>query len=512
MTDDHHHETGSMVAREQAPEHGPDFWTELDSSMGSETAELPAATDRATHMASVNQAAAAPTGGSATLESSRRVWPLAAAAAALVIVGLGFLVAQRSSDPAATTEVVAGTTETVDAVPLDGPEGETDEPSEDTVTASTQTDDDAGTSDSAEADTSSSAGSAVTGAASAAADPTPTATFAIPDFARAPGASGDPEYLPLDQGLPTDATFLANWPQRALSWYGVADSNTTCANANYSEIRYVNGSGLTQLVRDPQLRFSGEISHFTVHNDQNLAAWISSCGTQLELYVANLTPAGQVIDMTLAWLGEGSIRAALVLWDANEVNLNAIEPGGTAFAIAYNIETKTLGRNGGPSRIILEAGAPSDRSLTPLAATPDGGITYFAGEAPAGTVSDCIALYGSGRSDTLWLRQGEGQWQPAVTNNFPMATVTAAAIEPESFQFAFADVCADEVGRVVIGAQLPDGRISVTSEIDLAPYVPGYADQLFWVDSQTLRIETENSFGTVRLDYRIDEGIIVLLD
>lgn len=549
-------DTGPVIPSGPAPEHGPNFWAELESTMiseaprSSETSQIPAALYAASPATSVRTVS---TGSPIEPRrepgwSQRQLVPLAAAAALAVLVGLAFVVANRSADPATTTEIVAAPTALADVAPLDGPDdgadgadgveaAASDETTDDNTTAPTAptapaaptatADDTTNTTDNAAptatAGSSASAGEGTNSSGSGAGGdesngatsaPLPTAA-PIPDFAHAFGSIGDPAFLPLDQGVPAAGTFLANWPERAVTYYAVNDSDRNCASAEYSEMRYVNGSGLTQAVRDPQLRFSGEISHFTVRTEQDVAAWIVSCGTQLELYVANLEPTGRIVDMTLAWFGEGSVESALMQWDADEVSFNAIEPGASAFAVAYNLDTKLLSRNGGPSRIMLEAGAPAERSLTPLAATADAGLTYWAGKADPGTESACLELYGSGQSDMLWLRQGEGMWQPAAAGDFPIGTVTAAAIEPEFLQFAFADWCPGQAGRVSVGTQLPDGRIGDIHTIDLTPYVPGYATQLFWVDADTLRIETDNTdynFGTVRFDYRLDEGVMVLLD
>jgi hypothetical protein len=391
-----------------------------------------------------------------------------------------------------------------------------DDDSDETSPGSIGDIEDAGATDVAETSTDDEAASgAAANASSHGGGNTQPAVLSIPDFDAARGATGDPEYLPLDGGVPAPSTYLANWPQRALTWYAVTDPDTNCARPGHSEIRYVNGSGITQQVRDPQLRFSGEISHFVVSDEQNVAAWVVACGEQLELYVGTLEPTGRIIEPTLAWLGQGSTSSALVLWESNEVSLNTIESNGAAFSIDYSIETGLLRRNGGPSRIMAEAGAPADRSLTPLAASPDGGLTYWQGGAQAGTVSDCAEPYGSGRSDTIWLRQGEGQWQHAVAGDFPIGTITAGALDSASLQFAFADPCPGQSGRVMVGTQLADGRIDDVTTIDLTPFFPGYGAQLFWVDEFTLRIETDNiefDFGTVDFDYRLDQGVMVQLD
>jgi hypothetical protein len=529
------------IEAKQAPDHAPDFWNRLNASIHAETASLPVvqqpppgaasldATRELPGLASV--AGAAPPVPVLPLPKTRRSqpkWPLAAAAVAVVALGLGFVIARGVSDPATTTEIAVASTDDADVASADGTgesdgdiEGVASAPGLDDVSDATSPGnvgdvEDAEETDAAETPTDDEAASAAAANASSdEGDRTQPAVAPIPDFEAAGGATGEPEYLPLDRGIPADGTYLANWPQRALTWYAVTAPDTNCERPGHSEIRYVNGSGITQPVRNPQLRFSGEISHFVVRDEQNVAAWVVTCGEQLELYVGTLEPTGRIIEPTLAWLGQGSTSSALVLWESNEVSLNAIEPNGAAFSIDYNIETGLLSRNGGPSRIMLEAGAPTDRSLTPLAASPDGGLTYWQGGAQAGTVSDCAELYGSGRSDMVWLRQGEGQWQHAVTGGFPIGTVTAGALDSASLQFAFADLCPGQSGRVLVGRQLADGRIDDVITIDLTPFVPGYGAQLFWVDEFTLRIETDNTefgFGTVRFDYRLDQGVMVQLD
>lgn len=527
MNDERRHE--SPVEPEQAPDHAPDFWNRLDVSIHAETASPLIVRQPATGAASSEATTQAPRRASVGIGTgaalpihvspvpmtrrSQSKWPLAAAAAAVILLGLGFVVARGASDPATTTEIVAAATDDAGVASADGsgdsdvedaPAAEQDDYADETSTNAAG--DSGGAEETARATND---GAAANASSDDDDDETQLAVAQIPDFDAARGATGDPEYLPLDGGVPADATYLANWPQRALTWYAVTAPDTTCADPGHSEIRYVNGSGITQP------RFSGEVSHFVVRHEQNIAAWVVACGEQLELYVGTLEPTGRIIEPTLAWLGRGSTSSALVLWESNEVSLNAIEPDGAAFSVGYNIETGLLSRNGGPSRIMLEAGAPAERSLTPLAASPDGGLTYWQGSAQAGAISDCAELYGSGRSDMVWLRQGEGQWQHAVIGDFPVGTITAGALDSASLQFAFADACPGQSGRVVVGTQLGDGRIGDVTTIDLTPFVPGYGAHLFWVDEFTLRIETDNTefgFGAIRFDYRLDQGVMVQLD
>jgi len=531
MTDTPNQGHEPILTPQDPPEHGSEFWANLDSALGDATSTPPMVVgdrDRTASLPPVH----APDAPVVALRSRRTLWPLAVAASVLLVAGLGFVAMRNTTDSPLTTEVVAGES-TVAQIALSDGVDDNSAGSSTSSDAANEPQDDAtqdeglagGDPQPADATTTEPQAASPPNSDNPAATTTPVSGTGdtppappIPDFDAALGAIGDPVNLPLDQGLPADSDFLASWGERGVTWYAVTNDNSNCARADYSEIRFVNGSGITQDVRDPQLTFSGEVSHFVVRPEKNQAAWLVACGTQLEMYVAALEPDGHIESLDLVWLGEGSNSTALVLWDESEVSVNAIEPDGKAFAVSYDLESKLLSRNGGPSRIMLEAGAPAERSLTPLAATPDGGLTYWAGRAPAGTVSACRDLFGSGVSDTLWLRQGEGQWQLA-TAEVPLGSVTAAAIEAGSSQIAFADLCVGQPGRVQVGTQEPDGRISDLREIDLAPYVPGYVAQLHWVDADTLRIETDNTefgFDTVRFDYRLGEtaqdGLIVQLD
>jgi len=528
-------DTGPVLGRNVAPEHGPDFWNTVEAAISGtpraahrnaqeleRTQELrphvdPSVTtqlerpigERTEELIAVRPTSATPLG---ERRSFRRLMPLAAAAAVLAMIGLGFIVNQgRGADN--TSEVVAG-----QLVPEQG-----------AAAASAAN----STGDSEQEETIPQKVTEVEPAQSAAdralvppveqddqpfAEPNTTAAAApIPDFDNAAGVEGDPEYLPLDQGLPEHAKFLGNWSDRKLSWYTVADPQGSCDDANYSEIRYVNGSGFTLAARDPQLGFSGDVSHLTVGPADDVAAWLVSCGTQMELFVAPLDSSGALGAPTLAWFGQGSLAPALVLWDGSEVSVNTVEPGGSAFSASYNLDTKIVSRNGGPSRIMIEATAPAARSLTPIAASPDAALTYWTGDAPVGVASECPELFGTNRADSLWLRQGEGQWQVAAAD-LPLGQVTAAALEPELAQLAFADRC-DQQRRVLIGVQQSDGRIAGVRPLDLAPFAPGFVSQLDWVDPFTLRIEIDNQelgFGSVRFELRLgdepDDLTMVQLD
>lgn len=519
-------EVTALLANDPAPEHGPHFWTDLQAAFDEPASpgdeESPERRQASASHSETRLTTELPQ--TARVAPRRALWPLAVAAALLAVLGLGVVVARNNTSSDATDVAAVAQETAADSASLDGPSGSDDEAAEGGEpqnqeapqpgeNADTQTGD-GDTADATEVatptsspDTSSTATDAGTGENGSAEVP------AIPNFASAPGATGTPDYVPLDQQIPAHGQFLANWPSLAVTWFAVADPDQPCTSATQSEIVYVNGSGITQEVRDPQLRFSGTVAHLTVSDELQRAAWVVACGQQLELWNATLESTGRFDDVNLVWLGEGAVGGALVQWGENDLNLSALDPDGVPFSIEYGLETELLSRNGGPSRIILEEGAPATRSLTPLAASPDGRITYWSGRAPANTDSRCASLFGSGRADTIWLRTGEGQWQPAVAGEFPTAVVSAAAIEPQNAQVAFADACEGEPGRVVIGRQLASGQIDQVTEIDLGPFVYGYAHDLYWVDAQTLRIEaTRYSEGDrVRFDYRLDENIFVQL-
>lgn len=513
MTDNERSNDGPILGREAAPEHGPTFWTDLGAMMADDTAVLPSVTR------TVAPLAPEPSQISRRETSKRRIWPLAAAAALLAVVGVGALALRGPNNPGAVTEIVAGPTEEAAGL-LDGPD---DGSGDDGATAADAEDSSNPDSSNAEGEPASpasgNAGSegAVDGDSSTETPPVTTSPTSPMEFLSAVGAAGSAQFLPLGGQLPDHTTFLANWPERALSWFATTDLSRDCSHANYSEISIANGSGLAFAVRDPQLRFSGDVGHFTVNNEKNLAAWLVSCGAQLELYVATLEWNGQVVDLDIAWFGEGQAASALVLWDQNEVNLSALGVDGKPFSVNFGFDTRIASRDGGPSRILLETGAPSAREFVPLALSPDAALSYWAGAASETTTSACADQFAN--ADTLWLRRGEGQWAPAVVDGTPLGWPTAMALEPEFSQVAFADLCDDQAGRLFVGTQRADGSLSNLQQFDLAPYVPGFAENLFWVDSQTLRIETNNTqygFGTVRFDLVFEDGqtdaIIVQLD
>jgi len=498
------------IGREQAPEHGANFWGDLQVSLTQETRVLDAVNtgDGTTEMPRVavldQQRRTAPR------QRSRRLWPVAVAAAVLAMVGLGALELQRPTDPASTTETVAGPAVESELLALDGPTSSDDEVVDGEADTAANDADLAPNVDGPETDRS---------APPPQLEPTPADPPAVTRiFDPAGGAVGEPDYVPSDSSLSDDATFLANWKDAGLTWYAETDTQANCVDRSASEIKYVNGSGRAQDARDPQLRFTGTISHFVMHPEDNIAAWIVTCGDQMELYTATLQSSGRIDHLELIWLGQGSARTALTLWDGTELNLNAIEPAGRPFAIAYDTATDVITRDGNPTRAALEAGSPVRRESTPRAATADGGVSYWVGQAPTDTFSACPELAGSDQADTIWVR-ANGTWQPGLLDDTTVGRITAFALESTFSQVAFADFCSGQEQRLFLGTQRADGRISNVREVSLAPYVPGFATELFWSDAQTLRIEIDNSeIGGApnRLDFRFDdgrqEGIIIVVE
>lgn len=517
---------GAILENQVTPDHRPGFWADLELAFEesalaqpaghARTQELPAAgpTDAVEAVSPVVDDLAVrradrgdPVGDTAGDGNGRRIWPMAAAAALIALVGIGFLATRNPTNPTLTTDLVAGTTEAeADIVPLDGPVDE----AADGAVADPEVDADADAgADSASADSSSDSTTS-----SAAADPTPAAVLQ-PAFEVAAGADGAPAYFALDGGLPAGATFLANSSRYALTWWAIPGDD--CNDANYSSLRYVNGSGLTQDVSEPDLGFSGDVSHFTVGADH--AAWVVSCGNQLELWVASVATTGRLERAQLVWFGTGQPQNALMLWADSEVSLSLLGASGTPFSIEYETADGTATRNGRPTRFQQESGTREHRS-TPVAVSADGTLSYWPGVSDQGQ-GECAGSFG--RAGTLWLRRLTTDaipvWEPALADETRLGEVTAVAIEPDFSQVAFADTCADSESRVFVATQRADGQLSNLREIDLGPYVPGFADALYWIDSETLRIHTDNSqygFDLVRLELRLDDGrengVIVQLD
>ena len=194
---------------------------------------------------------------------------------------------------------MAGLDESIeeDVVPLQGPEDGDEDPVNDEQApppdAATTADDQASTPAETE--------SAVEETNEAA------TTRELPRVEPAPGTLGIPLHFPLDGGVPDGAMFLGNWLESDLSWYALTAPGTDCRSASNTSIVYVNGSGFTQPLRDPQLTYSGDIAHFALNADLGRAGWISRCNSQLEFYVADLEIDGRVAEQRLVWFGQGEI-------------------------------------------------------------------------------------------------------------------------------------------------------------------------------------------------------------
>lgn len=514
MTNDEYPIDGAVLEVQAVPEHRAGFWADLEATIGetkshgvaglanNQTTEMPAASQPA-----VDELAAR--------RNRRRIWPMAAAAALLAFVGIGFLATRNATDPGLSTDLVAGTTDADQVVPLDGPEDATGQSDTEPANANDAASDDSA-SDGAASGDSDAADSATEPEQDSGAVVVPTpATAPLPQFDSAAGAVGEPTFFPADAGLPSGASFLNNSAEYGLTWWAVSQGQ--CGEGISTDIRYVNGSGFTQDVYEPQLNFTGEISHFTAANGR--AAWLVSCGSHIELWVASTLQSGRLDDANLVWFGPGQSLNALMLWTDDEVSLSLLGTDGIPFSIEYEAAERATTRNGRPTRFLQESGDIEHRS-TPAAVTADGAISYWPGISNQGA-GECAGSFG--RADTLWVRRLTTEaipvWEPAVVDDTLLGMVTAVAIEPEFSQVAFADVCPGEVGRVFIATQRADGTLSNLRTIDLGPFVPGFADALHWIDSQTLRIETDNAeFGVdpVRFDFRLDDGrengVIVQLD
>lgn len=586
---------GAVLETQATPEHRNGFWSELESAMtsdGNESSSAPPTEEL--QVAPVTSAPHSVADELTARRNRRRIWPMAAAAAALALVGIGFLATRSGTDPGLSTDLVAGTPGAADIVPLDGPQ---DESADSNADAS-----DGSGAEGAEADDSGSAAASGGATADTDGDPEPDSGAAVDplilstprpefepwlDFVPAVGATGEPEFFP-SGGAPRRSTFLANSEQDSVTWWAVTKGY--CIDPQYSTIRSVNGSslqelfdrrdelithrnqarseldafigqlpvlrdaeelpaadvrelerlngewssalealglldraqrlrqGVTQDAFEPNLSFSGDISHFTT-SAGGKAAWLVSCGPQIEFWVGSIVPGGRLADAHMVWFGPGQSQNGLMLWVENEVSVSLLGTDGTPFSIEYETVEQTVTRNGRPTRFQLESGVIEHRS-TPAAASADGDLSYWPGISDQGEGA-CAGSFG--RANTLWLRRLTTEaipvWEPALAEDTRIGQVTAMAIEDEFSQVAFADVCPDEVGRVFIATQRADGRLSNLREIDLSPFVPGFADALYWVDSETLRIETDNSqysVDAVRFDFRLDDGrengVMVQLD
>lgn len=469
MSDEHNR---PVFEPDPAPDHGPAFWTGLGSAMN-EPADTVVALD-------------------AVSEPDRpaRLRPLLAAAALVVVVGLGALLV-RSLDSGDSTDLVAGEPTENALVPLDGPDGSgSDDPD-----------------------------------SSAAPEPTPTPTSSPvtadvrpitpapsvqgpPEFARAWGNTATSIFAPITGQLPDEARFLASWNERRVSWFSVP--GTDCNDLTFSQIYYVNDAGGALPIHEPQLHFSGSIDYFTVQPESGRAAWLVSCGTQLELHVGLLAGSGDISSSQMVWVGEGVVPDALMLWDGSVVSFNAISPDGQPFFVDYDIMTNQI-LGTGVAVDESEPGRPTGVASVLVGATADASFTYW-NAAGSDVFAPCDAT-----SSTLWVRADVGD-QPLWTRalgEVDAGVIMAFALDDRFAQVAFADTCEGRDGRVFIGTRRADGEITNVQELDLSPYVGGFADELYWIDDTTLRIETDNrALGVNRFsfDYLIDEGIVVQLN
>ena len=494
MTDEPREPQEPVFGRDPAPDHGPTFWADLEHGLA-RTAPY-AAPEHPTLVMAVESDEA----------SHRQVrhWPVLAAAAVVLLVALGVIAARGlDSGDGDTADVVSGEVGSDDGddgqvVPLDGPNN--DEPNN---------------NDTGDVDAASAANPASEAEGSVVViSPDPTPESLPLEFERALGNDDLVVYGPIAGELPNDARFLATWEERRLSWFSAAEETDDCHDLTHTQIYYVNEARIAQPLRDPQLHFSGDIDHFTLRPDIGRAAWLVSCGAQLEFYVAELADTGQVVSIDLVWLGSGQPANSLILWDGPVVSLSSLNLERTPFFVDYDLSSGRLSGDGVLGPAPSESGHPIGRSSIPVGASADADFTYWNAQDPDGQ-GGCQST-----SNTLWVRDsGAGAdgavWSEAVIDNSELGVVTAFALQDRYSQVAFADACQGVDGRVFIGTQRADGRISNLRELDLSPYVPGFADEVFWVDDSTLRIETDNSafdVHSVRFDYRVRDGIVVELN
>lgn len=472
-----------VFVQSSAPDHGPDFWNELDAKMQEQ--QVP--DDRVTPLRP------SPTG--APQAGRRRGRVLAMAAAVVLLVGVGAFVLSRPTESDRSTELVveSNASATAAAAAVQVPTSETTErvPIEDAPaprpTSLTVVD---GSATQADRPT-----------------PTPTPSGESSTAVEVPVAAGtvletSPVYLPASGSsfgaLPT--TLLGTWADQRLSWFEWVDDAESCDSGRYSGIGYVNEAGIALPASDWGRTFSGAVSHFTPSNDLQQVAWIVSCAAQLEVYVARLTPTpGVVSDIRLAWVGEGSSSVAFMLWDDSTVSLNTVDSQGQPFFVDIDVAARSVIDSSDEA----DPTAPTELDSMIVGATATGSFTYWNGTAPE-SMPSCDST-----ENTLWVRNSLGEWSQAVAE-VPVSSVVAFDVDSVLSLAAFADACdGANVARVLVGTLRGDGLISSVRVIDLGAYAPGFVSELFWVEPNVLRIHTDNSeFGgeVLRFDYVFDEG------
>jgi len=486
-----------VLPRSPAPEHGPDFWARIDDELRKDD-ELPK-TEELSTTSPGDETVTAISSRSARVSkrSSSRV--LAMAAGVFVLVGIGaFALFAGPGDADPATELVVESTAPTDLGGAAAAQVPTAETAESVPIAAAP----------APVPT---ALAVVEGSASQG-DSTNDEADSTIDVAIAEGAvlATTPVYLPSDTSSLDAATLLGTWTEQRLSWFNWIDEAESCESHRYSEISYVNEAGLMLPFSDLGRTFSGAVSHFTPSPNNQQVAWLASCESQLELYIAKLLPTpGQVADVRLAWVGEGSTSVAFMLWDGSTVSLNTLGVDGVPFFVDVDVAAQAVTDSSRP----VDPGGPDDIGSIVVGATSTGAFTYW--NAPAPTPAPSC----DGTDNTLWVRNAQGTWLQAVAE-VPVSTVVAFDIDSVLSLVAFADACdGANAARVMVGTLRGDGLISSIRVIELGPFAPGSVSELFWVEPNLLRIHTDNSEfggGVLRYDYVFDEGrdggILVQLD
>ncbi len=494
-----------VLRREQAPDHRPGFWEELDV----------ARTDSgATTVTSTMPAQPAPQIDAASASSSRSLWPLVAAAAVLAVFGLGLLFVRGGAEPG--TELVSGgDTADADSSFADAPGS------------------DAEGNNAEEADAEGNrTGEAVEG--EAASIPVPTAVAdetTTPATGGESGDAGEPATQPIDLDdldVPTyvaaagnrdslmfppanpfaDGTrFLATWEQQQVSWFSLADIEADCTRPDHSTLRYVTSDGFDFAASDPEIRFPGNASNFAF-TDQHLA-WVAECDGRLALYVASQSGVpGQMFGPRMAWIGRGSDTAALVSWSGSAVQLSSVDDNGEPFFVEVDLQSRIVSG----SAVRSDVGPGTGRDSWIVGAAPDGATTWWnATQATGATTCD---------GATLSRHTEVGGWDSPFVDAVDVGAVRAFALNPELSMVAFSDACPGiNEGRFFIGTLRADGLISSVRTIDLSAFASGPVFILDWTDALTLRIHTDESVTggfPLRFEYVFDDGrdagVLVLLD
>lgn len=274
----------------------------------------------------------------------------------------------------------------------------------------------------------------------------------------AEGSVGPAVFMVVDESLGAEDVFLANWREGSLSFFADYDQDKSCRRRDFAKIVFVNAAGTAVDTHVPAIGLSGEVFDFTL-GEGSRARWFTRCGDQVEAYEAK-TNAETGFD---------------------RVDLLAVFPNGTSIDIS-DVEATGI-----------------------IAATPNLEFS-FENMADPGGAGDCD------EPTTLAVVNGEGTVLEAVLSNPDLGDVTAMAMTDNN-RIAFADACGKSGGYVYIANLRADGRLQVVDSFGLSPYVPGFADELHFVDPSTLRVEVDNSvLGLDRrnLDYRLDEQVVVL--